>query len=132
MASILQAYHAYGPGIERGRTVDLDEMARFMALSTGLDRCHIRMVLGKIHDTILHYARQGRGVYIEDVVTLWPVMSTRGAISLGWRISATLRRALNALPLFRGRINNYEHRDWATEDYRQAWDQDHPDDPIKR
>ena len=131
MAKMIQAYRRYGPRITLGAAVELDEMSAYISESTGLDKHEIRMVLGKLEDTILHYARQGRGVKLEGILSLWPTINTKGKLSFGRRFAAALGKALNNMDLFRARIENYEHRDWTEEDYRNAWNAEFPDDPIE-
>ena len=131
MAQMIEAYNAFRPRIRRGVTADLDEVSRFIAHSTGLDSCQIRMVLGKLHDATLHYVRQGRGVQLEGIINLWPTINCKGAFSLGRRIFPRLLKDLNELDLFKARIDNFEHREWSNEDYRAAWNEAHPDDPIE-
>ena len=131
MAQIIEADALYGPRIRRGVTVDLDEIARFVAQSTGLDRCQIRMVLGKLQDAVLHYTRQGRGVTLEGIIHLWPTINCQGTLSLGRRVNRYLLKALNRLEHFKAPIDNLEHGEWKHEDYHTAWDEDHPLDPIE-
>ena len=131
MAQMIEAYTLYCPRIRRGVTADLDEVSRFVAHSTGLDRCQIRMVLGKLQDAVLHYTRQGRGVTLEGLVHFWPTIDRHGEIALGRRVNRRLLKALNVLELFKARIDNFEHREWKPDDYHTAWDEDHPLDPIE-
>ena len=131
MAHILEAYNLYGPRIRRGVTADLDEVARFVAQSTGLDDSQIRMVLGKLRDAVLHYTQQGRGITLEGIIHLWPTIDRHGEVSLGRRLNHRLLKALNRLERFKAHIDNFEHREWKPDDYHTAWDEDHPLDPIE-
>ena len=131
MAKMIQAYRRYGPQIVRGTTANLDEVSAYIAESTGLDKHEIRMVLGKLHDAVLHYAQQGRGVKLEGLLSLWPTMNTKGQLSFGRRFAPDLGKAINVIENFHGRIDHYEHRDWTEEDYRNAWNEEFPDDVIE-
>jgi len=131
MAKLIQAYRRYGPRIERGKAADHEEVSAYIAESTGLDRHEIRMVLGKMQDALLHYGRQGRGVRLEGIVSLWPTIDTKGRFSFGRRFDSSLEAGLNDADKFVGRIENHEHRDWTEQDYRNAWNAEFPNDPIE-
>jgi hypothetical protein len=131
MAKLIQAYQRYCPRVKTGKTADLDEIAAYVAESTGLDKREIRMVLGKLQDATLHYARQGRGVKLEGIATLRPKADSRGTLSLGRRLDAALCKELNDMEKFAAQIENYEHRTWEEVDYRNAWNEEFPDDPIE-
>ena len=131
MAKLIQAYGRYGPRIELGTTAGHEEIAAYIAESTGLDRREIRMVLGKLQDATLHYARQGRGVKLEGIARLWPTVNAKGVLSLGRRVDGELVEALNEMDLFKARIEHYERRTWEAQDYRNAWNEEFPDDPIE-
>lgn len=62
MAKLIQAYNRYCPKIRWGKPAGHEEISAYISESTGLDKHESRMVLGKLHDAILHYTRQGRGV----------------------------------------------------------------------
>jgi len=131
MAKLIQAYRRYGPQVQRGTTADHKEISAYFAESTGLDKHEARMMLGKLQDAILHYARQGRGVKLEGIVTLWPTIDTKGHLSFGRRFNASLAKELDDMDRFTGRIEYYERRDWTEQDYRDAWNAEFPDDPIE-
>ena len=131
MATMIQAYQTYRPRIQRGIPADLEEVARFIALSTGLDHWQIHMVLGKLHDAIIHYARQGRGVKLKEIISLWPTMNCKGVFSLGQRLNPRLLAALNHAVRFKAPIKHFERLFWSKADYRAAWNAEHPDDPIE-
>jgi hypothetical protein len=86
-------------------------------------------VLGKLCDAILHYAHQGRGVKLEDIINLWPKVGTKSRLSFGRRFDSALEKGLGEG--FAGRIENIERRGWTGQDYRAAWSAGFPDDPIE-
>ena len=130
MAKLIQAYRRYGPQVQRGTTAGHEEISAYIAETTGLDKHQIRMVLGKMQDATLHYARQGRGVKLEGIVTLWPVSDAQGRLSFGRRFDVSLEEELNDMDKFTGRLENYEHRTWTEQQYRDAWNTEFPADPI--
>jgi hypothetical protein len=129
MAKLLQAYRRYGPQVQRGTTAGHDEISAYIAESTGLDKHESRMMLGKLCDAILHYARQGRGVKLEGIISLWPKVDSKGQLSFGRRFDKALEKGLSEG--FAGRIENFERRGWTEQDYRDAWNAEFPDDPIE-
>jgi len=130
MAKLIQAYRRYGPQVQGGPLADHDEITAYIAESTGLDKHEVRMSLGKIQDAILHYARQGRGVKLEGIVSPWPVMDAQGHLSFGRRFASELEAELNDTDKFTARVTNYEHRTWSEQQYRDAWNAEFPNDPI--
>ena len=83
MANILQAYQRYRPRVVRGEPAGHAEIADYIGESTGLDKHEIRMSLGKLADAIIHYARMGRGIKLEGILSLWPTTDTTGEFSFG-------------------------------------------------
>jgi len=131
MGKMIQAYRRYGPKIQKGASAGHDEVSAYISESTGLDRHEIRMSLGKLQDAILHYARQGRGVKLEGIISLWPTIDTKGVVSLGRRFDSSLKKELADMEKFVARIENYERRDWGGQEYREAWNAEFPEDPIE-
>jgi hypothetical protein len=131
MAKLIQAYRRYGPKVKRAKLVAHDYLSAYIAESTGLDKHESRMMLGKLHDAILHYARLGYSVKLEGIVTLWPTVDTKGHLSLGRRFDSSLETELNDKRLFLAEIENAENILWAEQDYRDAWNAEFPGDPIE-
>jgi hypothetical protein len=131
MAKLIQAYNRYCPKIRRGKPAGHEEISAYISESTGLDKHESRMVLGKLHDAILHYARQGRGVKLEGIVSLWPVIDTKGRLSLGRRFDSSLGEELNDKKWFVAIVDNIERLLWGEQEYRDAWNAEFPDDPIE-
>jgi hypothetical protein len=131
MARMIQAYQRYRPRIRRNKLATLDHIADYISASTGLDKYEIKLVLGKLQSATLHFARQGRGVRLEGIVSLWPIIDTHGKFRLGRRFNSTLTAELNDLSAFGAYVSNYERCEWTAEDYRNAWDAEFPGDPIE-
>jgi len=131
MAKIIQAYRRYGPKIKRDKTAHMSEIADFIVERTGVEKRVVCDVLKTLQDAILHFARQGRGVRLDGIISLWPIVNTKGNITFGRRFASGLGRALNNIDRFNGHLKNYERRNWCEEDYRCAWNEEFPDDPIE-
>ncbi len=131
MAKMIQAYRRYGPKIRKGKPVGHEEISAYIAESTGLDKHESRMMLGKLRDAILHYTRQGRGVRLEGIVTIWPTINTKGHISFGRRFDKVMEKELNDKKWFIAIVENAERISWSEQDYRDAWNAEFPDDPIE-
>lgn len=62
MAKMVQAVQKFGPKVVYGPTAKIDELAGWMARSSGLNPHAARMALGELSDAILFYLRRGSPV----------------------------------------------------------------------
>ncbi len=131
MATFLQAIQRFRPRIRRGKPAGHAEISTYIGESTGLDRHEIRMALGKLSDALLHYARQGRGIKLEGILSIWPTIDTKGKLSFGKRFNIDLMDEFNNMKLFQGQIENVDRLQWSKQDYIDSWNAEHPEDPIE-
>lgn len=89
------------------------------------------MALGKLGDTLIHYARMGRPVKLEGILSIWPIINTKGELSFGKRFDNQMKKLLNDMDNFHGQIENQEHIVWSEQEYIDAWNAEFPDDPIE-
>jgi hypothetical protein len=69
MAKLLQAIVQYGPKLEHTKTAQLEQLAEFMAMRTGLNKSEVMMVLQEQSEAIVHFGKNGTPVKFPGVGT---------------------------------------------------------------
>jgi nucleoid DNA-binding protein len=131
MAKMLQAYRVYGPRVDANRTAQLDTVAEWMAMRTGLNKSEVLMVLQEIGDAVVYFNAQGTPVKLPAVGTFTPGIDRHGTFKVNFRADQALKNQLNAADAFTGEIKNQGNIGIDDDAYRALWDADHPDDPIE-
>ena len=131
MAKILQAVRDYGPKLELQDTAHLEQVADWMAMRTGLNTSEIVMLLQEVNEAILFYNRQGIPVKLPGVGTFSPSIDRHGKIKINLRVDPALKRSINNLDTYTGRIKNKQRINLDNAGYKELWDADHPDDPLE-
>jgi len=130
MASKIQAVNAYCPRIKLGKTAAMDELVPYIADRTGLNEGTISIVLKELRDTVIFFARSGRGTKIEGLGTYLPTMDLNGRFSISHRLDAAIKNALNTPGAFRGQIEHRENIGQTADDLVNLWNTDNPTDPV--
>jgi hypothetical protein len=130
MASRISALNHYRPQIEYGETADWREVARYIAMHTGLSRSDVIRVLLELNDAIIHFNLDGRGVKLEGLGTYLPNVNYRGVFDVAHRLDRGLKRALNRKGDFNGRIRNKRNIGKTADEIYALWNREHPDDPV--
>jgi nucleoid DNA-binding protein len=130
MAQLFRAVKAYGPRLELSETAQIDDLVMYMTQRTSLNRSEVYMVLYEIHEALLHFNRRGQPVKLPGIGTFTPVMDRHGTIRIRFRPVVELKKGINNLYAYWGKIVNKRRMKWTDADYKQQWDADHPDDPL--
>ncbi len=131
MAKKIEALGAYRPRIERGPTVQREELVEYLSSRTGINEGLLIFVLQEVRDAIIAYNRHGRGVKLDGLGTYLPNIKLDGTLNVEHRLDRGIKEALNESRRFAGSIENREHVGKSVEELVALWNAEHPDDPIK-
>jgi nucleoid DNA-binding protein len=131
MARIVQAVNVYGPKVELNPTVQLAQVADWMAMRTGLNKSEVMMVLQEMSEAILYFNNQGTPVKLLGVGTFSPSIDREGAFKINLRADTALRNGINAPGAYSGQVRNKDRVGLDDAGYKELWDADHPDDPLE-
>ena len=130
MAKILQAVNAYGPKLECNPTAQLEQIAGWMSMRTGLNKSEIMMVLQETSEAILNFNNQGTPVKLPGIGTFTPSINREGQLKVNFRADSALRGGINAPNAYTGTIQNKGRAGLDNAGYKELWDEEHPDDPL--
>lgn len=130
MANLLQAVNQYGPKIELKTTAQLEKVAEWMAMRTGLNKSEVMMVLQEMSEAILNFTKDGTPVKLPGIGTFTPTMDREGIFNISLRADTALKNGLNAPGAYGGGIANKARVGITNEKLKELWDADHPDDPL--
>jgi hypothetical protein len=130
MATMIEAYVAYGPKLKRKPTVRLDELSERLADTTGLRPSQVMMVLLELKASLLHYNRRGAALELPGIGTFTPGVKGDGRLHILYRPDRSLIGALDNPQTFLGEIANRGNVGLTPEDFKVLWDAEHPDDPL--
>ena len=130
MARIMQAVRDYGPKVKLNPTAQLEQVADWMAMRTGLNKSEVMMVLQETNEAILYFNAQGTPVKLPGVGTFTPSVSREGTFKINLRADAGLKKRLNAPDAYTGTLLNKNRIGLDNAGYKELWDADHPDDPL--
>jgi hypothetical protein len=131
VASKIKAVGAYRPRIKLGKTASLQQLVSYIADRTGLNESEITMVLKELRNTVIFYARQGRGAKIEDLGTYLPKIGLDGRFDMAHRLDMTIKNNLNTPGSFSGEIENRANIGKTADELVTLWNEAHPDDPVE-
>jgi hypothetical protein len=131
MAQLLEAVRDYGPRVELGPTAQLDELAEWMVVRTGLNKSQALMVLHEVGAAILQFNGRGIPVKLPGVGTFTPSVDREGTFKINFRAGVDLKRQIKAEGGYTGRVLNEQRVGLDDEGYRALWDADHPEDPLE-
>jgi hypothetical protein len=130
MAVILQAVNQYGPKLELKPTAQLDKLAEWMAMRTGVNKSEVMSIFQESSEAILWFCKSGQPVKIPGVGTFTPSMNRDGEFLINFRADVELKNGINTPSAYDGVIENKDRIGWTNEQYKAAWDADHPTDPL--
>lgn len=130
MARIMQAVRDYGPKVKVNPTAQLEQVADWMAMRTGLNKSEVMMVLQEANEAILYFNSQGTPVKLPGVGTFTPSISREGTFKINLRTDMGLKKRLNAPDAYTGTLLNKNRIGLDNAGYKELWDADHPDDPL--
>lgn len=130
MARLIQAIAKYGPRVERGRTVQLDEVAQFLTKNSPLHEFGINAVLGALPEALVWFNQQGRAVKLPEIGTFGTTVDRKGRIGVSYYQDPGLRARLNGHDARHIPIRNRRNIGLDDAGYIALWNADHPDDPV--
>ena len=131
MAARIKAINFFRPKLQRGATVQLDELAAFIAHRTGLNSSEIIAVLCELRDAIIFFFLTGRGVKLPGLGSYLPNLKPDGTLNTEHRQDRRLKQHLKSSPYFSGKILNKENIGKSMDELVALWDEAHPEDPVE-
>lgn len=131
MARIMQAVRDYGPKVDLNPTAQLEQVADWMAMRTGLNKSEVMMVLQEANEAILYFNSQGTPVKLPGVGIFTPSISREGTFKINLRTDVNLKKRINARDAYTGTVNNKNRIGLDNAGYKALWDADHADDPLE-
>jgi len=130
MATLIQAVTSYGPRVEITHTVQTREIAEFISGRTSINCGEIENVLRELNNTILFFAKQGSAVKLAGVGIFRPGIKLDGTMRIGFRLDNGIGNQLNVDGIFVGKVRNAEHTGKSSDELKELWNEEHPDDLI--
>jgi nucleoid DNA-binding protein len=130
MARIVEAVRDYGPRVDLNPTAQLEHVADWMTMRTGLNKSEVMMMLQETHEAILYLNKQGTPVKLPGVGTFTPSVDREGTFKVNFRADSALKNGLNAPGAYSGPVRNKDRVGLDNAGYKALWDADHPDDPL--
>lgn len=131
MAKFIQAVTQYGPRVELKPTAQLEKVAEWMSMRTGLNKSEVMMVLQEQSEAILYFNKDGIPVKLPGVGTFTPSVDGEGTYNIGFRADTVLKNGINTPNAYQGDVKNRERIGWTKEQYKELWDTEHPEDPLE-
>jgi hypothetical protein len=130
MATRIEAFTEYGPGLDILKTVQRDELEEYIRDRTGLNRSEIHSVIDELNDSIIYFTRQGMAVKIEGLGIFRPDIRLEGDIHVHVRLDTRIDKSLNAPDAYTGPYLRRDKIGSSMEALIDLWNIDHPDDLI--
>lgn len=131
MARIVEAVRDYGPKVGLNPTAQLEQVADWMAMRTGINKSEVQMVLQEANEAILYFNSQGTPVKLPGVGTFTPSVNREGTFKINLRTDTNLKKRINAPDAYTGRMDNKSRVGLDNAGYKELWDADHADDPLE-
>jgi hypothetical protein len=131
MARIVEAVRDYGPKVDLNPTAQLEQVADWMAMRTGLNKSEVMMVLQETNEAILYFNSQGAPVKLPGVGTFTPSVDRGGTFKINFRADMDLKKRINAGDAYTGTVLNKNRIGLDDAGYKELWDADHADDPLE-
>ena len=127
----MQAVRDYGPKVKLNPTVQLEQIADWMAMRTGLNKSEVMMVLPETNEAVLYFNSQGTPVKLPGVGTFTPSVNQESTFKINFRADMNLKKCINVPDAYTGRLDNKNRIGLDHAGYKTLWDADHPDDPLE-
>lgn len=131
MATLIQAIQAYGPRLTLRPMAQLDEIADWMAMRTGVNKSEAMMLLQELNEAILYHNRRGTPVKLPGIGIFSPSIKRDGDYRINVRVDSMLKNGINTTDIYIGEMSQRDHIGFSNEDYKVMWDTDHPDDLLQ-
>jgi hypothetical protein len=130
MANRLKAINSYRPHLELGNTVQNDELVRYIADRTNLNKSMVALVLGQLSDAVIFFNTTGRGVKFEGLGSYLPGIDLDGTFNVENRLDSAIKKGLNAPGVFTGTLVNRENIGKTADELVALWNTAHPEDQV--
>ncbi|MBN1221218.1 MAG: hypothetical protein JXM69_20005 [Anaerolineae bacterium] len=131
MAYLLQAIQAYGPKLALNQTAQLNEVANWMAMRTGINKSEALLMLQELNEAIVYFNRQGTPIKLPGIGIFSPSVDREGTIRINLRADSKLKKGVNAPDAYVGKMLNRSNIGLDNPTYKNLWDTEHPDDPLE-
>lgn len=131
MAARIKAINFLRPKLQRGPTVQLEELADFIAHRTGFHKSEILAILLELRDAIRYFFLTGRGVKLPGLGTYLPNLKPDGTLDVEHRQDRRLKQDLNHSRFFVGTILNKENIGKSMAYLVSLWNERFPEDPVE-
>lgn len=131
MARYIQAVHRFGPRIEQRPTLSQRALHQRLALTTGLRRSQVAMVLMELSDALVDSLRDGVPTRLEGLGRFRVTTDVNGKLRLHYLADPELRREFHSLDGFQGKVASRGNVGLSPEDFKALWDEEFPDDPLE-
>ena len=131
MANLIQAYQAYSPRVKISNIVERNELIRYIADRTGLNKSTATAVLMEMHDALLHFTMMGRSVRLEGLGVFRAGIENNGTFDMSYLPDKEMINQMNTALEFTGDIKNNDMIGKSKEDFIERWNSEHPNDKIK-
>ena len=132
MAQEINAITKYGPRVKQFSTVTMDRLVTYIAGRSGLNEGTISNVLIELREALLFFSLSGEAVKLDGLGTFSPKIGLDGTIRVAHLPDKWLKNRLNDSNQFKGGLINKENIGKKMEDLVDLWNQEHPDDLIKK
>ena len=131
MANKMTAITTYRPRVKLNKAVGADELAKYIARGSALNRGEIRNVLTELNEAITYFNSRGTPVHIEDVGYFTPSIRLNGRFNVNLRLDPAIRNQMNLAGVYTGPVINSANIGMKQQDLIDLWDAEHPDDPVE-
>lgn len=131
MATLFEAIAVHGPRLEYNRTLEIDQIAEWLAARNGVPAAQTEMVLKEMRAAAIYFCRTGTPVRLPGVGRFRPSLDRNGVFRVNMVPDPAVSRALNAPGTYTGVINNAANIGLPNDGYKALWDAAHPEDPLE-
>jgi len=131
MATLFEVIAAHGPKLAYNRTLEIDQIAEWLASRSGVPPAQIEMVLKEMRAAAVYFCRTGTPIRLPGVGRIRASLDRDGAFRVNVVPDPSLVRALNAPGTYTGPILNAGNIGLDNAGYKALWDAQHPEDPLE-
>jgi hypothetical protein len=111
---------------------ELGDVVTFIAGRSSLNEGTILNVMAELREAITFYALSGRSVRLRGLGVFAPTIKLEGKLGINHMPDPLLISEINVSGKFKGDIVNRDMIGKTTDDLVDRWNQEHPDDKVKK
>jgi len=131
MATLIEVLATHGPRLMYNRTLEVDQIAEWLASRSGLPAAQTEMVLKELRAAAIYFCRTGTPVRLPGIGRIRVSLGRNGTYRINITPDPVLRKAMNAPGTYTGPIRNAVNIGLDNAGYKALWDAEHPDDPLE-